>query len=572
MASILFVSNHGQPFLRNCMPSASPVEGGAPQPLGLGQVNHLAFGPGDGQRVIGRNTADPARWKRYRGGTAGPPVGRRSGQRRVPPHERTVRQPDLARCGWASRGLLSDGEGVGNLYSANSDGSDLQRHTDHDEHYARHAQTDGRRIVYQCGAQLWLFDPALGEARRIDVPCRRAHAVRRAASCRRPSICRASSAAPAGPQRRARRARQAVHVWRCGKARCASTGAADGRAPPAWPVAGRRAAPGQRRMPTTSGEERVEVRRRRRCGRCHRRRHRPRALAARRAARRTCSRWPTIATSCWWRHRSGQLKRARPQRCRPHRGAGLVARCGAGWPMQLLDQRSPPHRSSCRGGQRPTPPRHTARVPRLRAGLRPRRPLPLLPVDPHLRPGVRQRAVRAELPACGAALPDRAAGRMRRRLSSLLPQGHERQAMSSATRTLPPTGRLSSRSTSTGMERRVLPFPVSEGRFGQIAGVAGGKVAVDAAADRRRARPWRPQGRRPGTLELLRLRETAQVRTLARAGRPVRARRRRQRRCWCAKASGCAPSLPPAASGATTRSPSDNRRARAAGSTWTACA
>ena len=31
---------------------------------------HLAFGPGKA-RVIGRNTADPARWKRYRGGTAG---------------------------------------------------------------------------------------------------------------------------------------------------------------------------------------------------------------------------------------------------------------------------------------------------------------------------------------------------------------------------------------------------------------------------------------------------------------------------------------------------------------------
>ena len=36
----------------------------------LGQVNHLAFGPGNA-KVIGRNTADPARWKRYRGGTAG---------------------------------------------------------------------------------------------------------------------------------------------------------------------------------------------------------------------------------------------------------------------------------------------------------------------------------------------------------------------------------------------------------------------------------------------------------------------------------------------------------------------
>ena len=45
-------------------------------------------------------------------------------------------------------------------------------------------------------------------------------------------------------------------------------------------------------------------------------------------------------------------------------------------------------------------------------------PLPVLPVAAHLRPGLRQRAVRAELPARRAALPDRAAGRRPRRRSS----------------------------------------------------------------------------------------------------------------------------------------------------------
>ena len=38
--------------------------------------------------------------------------------------------------------FLSDFEGVGNLYSCLPDGSGLQRHTDHAEHYARHASTD----------------------------------------------------------------------------------------------------------------------------------------------------------------------------------------------------------------------------------------------------------------------------------------------------------------------------------------------------------------------------------------------------------------------------------------------
>ena len=67
---ILFVSTWGQPFFRNHQAYTIAPAGGMPQPLNLGQVNHMAFGPG-GARVIGRNTADPARWKRYRGGTAG---------------------------------------------------------------------------------------------------------------------------------------------------------------------------------------------------------------------------------------------------------------------------------------------------------------------------------------------------------------------------------------------------------------------------------------------------------------------------------------------------------------------
>ncbi|HEX6137240.1 MAG TPA: S41 family peptidase [Casimicrobiaceae bacterium] len=177
---ILFVTTYGQPFFRNYRAFTLPVEGGMPEPIPLGQVNHLAFGPASA-KVIGRNTADPARWKRYRGGTAGHLWVDATGSgefRRMSELPGNLTSPM-----WIGARIyyLSDAEGVGNLYSCRPDGSERRRHTDHDDFYARHAQTDGRRVVYQCGADLWLFDPASDATTRlaIDVPSHRTQAARK---------------------------------------------------------------------------------------------------------------------------------------------------------------------------------------------------------------------------------------------------------------------------------------------------------------------------------------------------------------------------------------------------------
>ncbi len=67
--------------------------------------------------------------------------------------------------------FLSDHEGIGNLYSCLPDGSDLRRHTDHDAFYARHASSDGHRVVYQCAGDLWIVDDLgpEGMPRKLDV-------------------------------------------------------------------------------------------------------------------------------------------------------------------------------------------------------------------------------------------------------------------------------------------------------------------------------------------------------------------------------------------------------------------
>jgi tricorn protease len=177
---IVYVTTQGQPFFRNHQAFAVAPTGGPSRALGLGQVNHIAFGS-DGKVAIGRNTDDPARWKRYRGGRAGAiwVDGEGSGTfRRLSELAGNVTSPM-----WIGARLwfLGDGEGVGNLYSCRADGSDVRRHSDHDRYYARQAQSDGERIVYACGARLWLHDPVGEKAQElaIETPAHRTQAARR---------------------------------------------------------------------------------------------------------------------------------------------------------------------------------------------------------------------------------------------------------------------------------------------------------------------------------------------------------------------------------------------------------
>jgi len=167
---IAAVSGAGQPFRRWTMPLLIDPETGATEALPLGPCRELSWAPGGEGLVLGRYAIDPARWKRYRGGTAGQLWVDRAGDgkfRRI----LTDLGSDLASPMWVGNRIyfLSDHEGIGNLYSVRPTGGDLRRHTDHDEYYARLPSTDGARIVYQHAADLWVYDPATDEAQRLDI-------------------------------------------------------------------------------------------------------------------------------------------------------------------------------------------------------------------------------------------------------------------------------------------------------------------------------------------------------------------------------------------------------------------
>ncbi|MEU3523817.1 S41 family peptidase [Streptomyces sp. NPDC038707] len=167
---ILAVASHGQPFSHFTWAYKVPPDGDPGGRLPWGPVSDIQVTGLGGERrtllLTGTPPHEPASWKRYRGGA----TGRLwlHGQRLLPDLDGHLACPMFV----AGRiAFLSDHEGVGNLYSCAPDGTGLRRHTDHDAFYARHAASDGSRVVYQCAGDLWLVDdlsPGAGP-RRLDV-------------------------------------------------------------------------------------------------------------------------------------------------------------------------------------------------------------------------------------------------------------------------------------------------------------------------------------------------------------------------------------------------------------------
>ncbi|MGW6641755.1 S41 family peptidase [Streptomyces iakyrus] len=167
---ILAVASHGEPFSYFTWAYKISPDGDPGRKLPWGPVSDIQVADVAGERrsllLTGTPPHEPASWKRYRGGA----TGRLwlHGERLLEGLGGHLHSPMFVGDRIA---FLSDHEGVGNLYSIAHDGSDLRRHTDHDAFYARHAASDGTRVVYQCAGDLWIVDDLSpdSEPRRLDV-------------------------------------------------------------------------------------------------------------------------------------------------------------------------------------------------------------------------------------------------------------------------------------------------------------------------------------------------------------------------------------------------------------------
>jgi tricorn protease len=149
------------------------VTGGLEVPLQLGEGTHLAVSE-SGAVVMERNMvrADPAYWKRYRGGTAGQLWvsldGFEGEFKRLNGLKGNLSCPVLV----GDRiYFLSDENGLGRIHSCRLDGSDVVQHPsgENSEFYFRNLTGRGDLLAYQSAGDLFLFDTKKQRSTRLEI-------------------------------------------------------------------------------------------------------------------------------------------------------------------------------------------------------------------------------------------------------------------------------------------------------------------------------------------------------------------------------------------------------------------
>jgi len=174
---IVFTSNSKQAFAKFLELHTISLTDLYPKSMGIGHGMSISFH--EKHCVLGRNSSDAARWKRYRGGTAGEiwvdPKG--NGKFKLISPEFRVKgnfvNPILLEQNGETRiYFVSDHAGIANIYSVNLEGNDLKQHTHHNDFYVRYPKKDSSKeacLVYHAGGDLYIFDAKNNQSKKIKV-------------------------------------------------------------------------------------------------------------------------------------------------------------------------------------------------------------------------------------------------------------------------------------------------------------------------------------------------------------------------------------------------------------------
>lgn len=146
------------------------LEGGPIERLEYGPACFLDHSPDSKGIVLGRNTITNSRWKRYRGGTAGEIWIDTKGNGKF---KRLLKDlPGNPVCPlWIEDRIyfLSDHEGIGNLYSCQTDGQDIRKETHQSDYYVRYPASDKKHIVFHIKGDLWSLNVENRQLRKIEI-------------------------------------------------------------------------------------------------------------------------------------------------------------------------------------------------------------------------------------------------------------------------------------------------------------------------------------------------------------------------------------------------------------------
>ncbi len=142
------------------------LEGGYLEPMNLGPASSILYA--DHTLFLGRNTHELMNWKRYRGGTRGKIWVSGDGKTfsKFLELETGVTSPMIAEGRFY---FISDHEGTGNIYSVDFHGGDMKRHTDFNDYYVRNASSDGKKIVFHSGGDLYILDIATSKVSKLEL-------------------------------------------------------------------------------------------------------------------------------------------------------------------------------------------------------------------------------------------------------------------------------------------------------------------------------------------------------------------------------------------------------------------
>jgi tricorn protease len=140
------------------------------QPLPLGEADEGVFDDAGKTLFFTRYSFQGSHAKRYVGGTAQNLWRYEPGAKEAVPFHPEFKGISRWPMFWQDRVYFaSERDGTSNLWSMRPDGSDLRQHTQHDDFGVKNPRQQGGRIVYQNGADIFLYDIAGARSTKLTI-------------------------------------------------------------------------------------------------------------------------------------------------------------------------------------------------------------------------------------------------------------------------------------------------------------------------------------------------------------------------------------------------------------------